>query len=275
MIGEEERDELEGAADGRPVRVIFPIRVSFAGETFVIDEFTGNLSVVGLFLPTTRVIPAGTRGSLTFRISRWEQPFTVEGEVVRSEPPGSETESRPSGLGIQFVNLDRLHLERLGRLIHGLRDGSVSEAIRRVLREEKRTLGQELRRRTTDEKVMFAMSARGEEIEVLIRDGNAAAILRLFQNPHLSVANVRSILRDSGLPARVLAVVNSPRWLVDEESRMLYCVHPNVPVQEALAILPRLSRKTLLTLEGRPNLRVQLVAGIRQMLRKSVSPGAK
>ena len=41
----------------RPVRVVFPIRVSFSGDTFLIKEFTANLSVGGIFLLTARMFP--------------------------------------------------------------------------------------------------------------------------------------------------------------------------------------------------------------------------
>ena len=47
-----------------------------------VDEFTANLSVGGIFLPTEHALPERARGTLTFRISQWEQPFTVEAEVV-------------------------------------------------------------------------------------------------------------------------------------------------------------------------------------------------
>jgi hypothetical protein len=83
-----EPNQVETIAIPRPVRVVFPVQVRFEGEEFSIDEFTANLSVGGLFLPTERMIPPRTRGTLTFRISQWEKPFTVEAEVVRTAPPG-------------------------------------------------------------------------------------------------------------------------------------------------------------------------------------------
>ena len=54
----------------RAIRVVFPVKVDFSGERFEIQEFTENLSVGGLFLPTDRHVEPRTPGSLTFRISR-------------------------------------------------------------------------------------------------------------------------------------------------------------------------------------------------------------
>lgn len=272
----EEKDGMEVVKDGvpRPVRVVFPVLVSFSGEAFEIQEFTANLSLGGIFLPTERQIPVGTRGSLTFQISRWEPPFTIEAEVVRSSAPEEAGGKQLPGVGIKFGSLEPTHRRRLARLVEGICDGSVSEAIRRTVREGDITLGQELRKRTTDQKVMFAQSAHGLEIDALIRDGNPVVIQRLLRNQHLTIANVRSILKDTSLTAQVLAVLNNlPRFMAHEEIRGLYCAHPGLPVEKALAILPQLSRKTLESLVSRSDLRPPLLAQIRHLLRAPAVPG--
>ena len=58
--------ELDTVGIPRPVRVVFPVEVCFAGETFQINEFTANLSVGGIFQPTDRLVPSRTQGTLTF-----------------------------------------------------------------------------------------------------------------------------------------------------------------------------------------------------------------
>ena len=90
----------------RPVRVRFPVDVGFCGAQFQLREFTANLSVGGAFLPTDWEIPVGSVGKLTFRISQWEAPFTVEAQVVRCFRKDEEAHGYPSGVGIQFVDLD-------------------------------------------------------------------------------------------------------------------------------------------------------------------------
>ena len=120
--------------------------------------------------------------------------------------------------------------------------------------------------------MIFAVSATGDEIEALIRDANPAVLLRLFQNPSLGVRHVRLLLRDPSLPPRVLAAVKrSSRWLVDEQTRLRYCGHPGLPLQEALAILPGLSRASLQTLAVNTNLRGQLAARVCQLLHRTAS----
>ena len=78
---------------------------------------------------------------------------------------------QPVGVGIRFLDLAPADLKRLGRLVDGIRDGSVTQAIRRSIEEGKTDLLQELRRRPIDQKVIFALTAGAEEIDALIRDG--------------------------------------------------------------------------------------------------------
>ena len=128
----------------RPVRLAFPLQASFAGHRFEIDEFTADLSEGGIFLPTERIITPLTRGTLTFRSSTWEQPFTVQAEVVWNSP--TPTETHPAGIGLQFVDLAERDKLRLRRLVDGIQDGSVVEALRRRIRAGQ-SLHQELRGR--------------------------------------------------------------------------------------------------------------------------------
>lgn len=256
------------AARDRPVRVRFPVRVSFSGNTFLIKEFTANLSVGGIFLPTERMVLPGSRGELTFRVSQWEEPFTVEAEVVRTVPPDAAGAS-PPGLGIQFLELDDADRKRLQRLIDGIQDGSVVQSIRRCIREGKRNLAQELRRRPTDQKVMLAVGARGEEIGALIRDGNPTVVLRLLDNPSLTQAHVRSILKDGRTATGFLIELKKHRrWMADEETRFLFCKHPKVALSDAIAQLRTLPAGRLRALECDTRLRAQIRAKAHELIRR-------
>jgi hypothetical protein len=140
-----------------------------------------------------------------------------------------------------FIDLTRKDQAKLQRLVDGIRDGSITQSIRRSIREGSGVLLQELRKRPADHKVIFAIAARGEEIEALIRDGNPAAVLRLPDNPRLSVANLRQILRDPRAAVKILdEIKGNQRWMADEEVRALFCMHPNVGIQDALKLLPQL-----------------------------------
>jgi uncharacterized protein (TIGR02266 family) len=242
------------------VRVLFPAEVHFAGARFRIKEFTANLSIGGIFLPTDEVVPPLTRGTLTFRISQWEEPFTVEAEVVRVFTPGEQTYDRSAGLGIQFIDLSEQDRKRLERLVEGLQDGSIVEAIRRSIVENATDLNRELRKRPLSQKLILALQAQKEEIEALIREGNPVVIPRLLDNPRLTIPHVRTIARDPRMTATVmLAIRQRAIWMKDEEVRFAFCEHPRSPwqaVQEILATLPR-AKLTVLAKNGNVSPRVR------------------
>ncbi len=240
----------------------------FSGIEFRIKEFTANLSAGGIFLPTEYMVPPGTVGTLTFRISQWEEPFTVQAEVVRAVRPGDEPDIEEPGLGIRFLELSEADKKKLERLVLGVCDGSVVEAIRRSIRENRRNISEELRGRPTDQKVMFAVGARSEEIDALIRDGNQSAVQRLLDNPRLSGPQVRTILKDHRTRAGfMLALKRQRRWMEEEETRVLYCLHPNTPLRDAVAQLQTLPVSQLQAVERNPNVRAQIQAAAANLMK--------
>ncbi len=252
----------------RAVRVVFPVRVEFAGATFKIREFTSNLSLTGAFIPTAHAPEPGSRGRLIFRYSRWEEPFTVEAEVVRVVTGDAAGPDQPAGIGLRFINMDKSALERLQRLVAGLQEGSVTEAIRRTVRDGARPLLEELRRRPADQKVIFAMAAQGPEIDDVIREGNPAAVSRLLDNPRLGSSHLRLIVKDTRTPVRILLLIlRNTAWLADEETRYLLCRHPLIPVPHALRLLGTLSTSRVKDLSNLATLRQAIRVSARQLLR--------
>ena len=251
----------------RPVRVSVPVRVTFSGSTFLIKEFTANLSVGGIFLKTDNVVEPGVEGQLTFRGSRWERPFTIRAVVVRVVPP-NEASTQTPGLGLQFLDIDDASRKSLQRLVDGVQDGSVVEAIRRSIREGvSRNLLEEIRRRPIDQRLMLALQATGEEIDALIRDGNAVVIERLMENPRLSVRHVRVISRDPRLPTQTLLTLRrQERWINDEEVRFNFCSHRNAPLPDVLQKLSQLSVSRLQQMSRNANLRPQVRTKAREQL---------
>ena len=251
----------------RPVRVSVPVRVTFSGSTFLIREFTANLSVGGIFLQTENMVEAGVEGELTFRGSQWEAPFAIRAVVVHAVPPDTDSAQTP-GLGIQFLEIDAASRKKLQRLVDGIQDGSVVEAIRRNIREgESRNLLEEIRRRPIDQRLMLALQASGEEIDALIRDGNAVVIDRLMENPRVSVRHVRIISCDPRMPTQTLMTLRrQERWLNDEEVRFNFCSHRNAPLPDVLRYLPRLSVSRLQQMSRNASLRPQVMAKARSLL---------
>ncbi len=160
------------AAVTRPVRVAIPVLASFCADVFTVRDFTVNLSEGGIFLPTDKLCPVDTVGSLTFRFSQFVEPFQLRGKVVRQVTPEQEKDGYASGLGIQFLDLTEQDRDRLRRLVHGVQNGSVVGAIRRGIRESKRPIELELRQRPTDQKLTLAINAQGQEITALMRERN-------------------------------------------------------------------------------------------------------
>jgi len=218
----------------RPHRVAIPILVSFSSASFAARDFTLNLSEGGMFLNTETLCSVGTRGTMTFRVSSFDDPFTLQAEVVRTAPTGDP--DKPAGLGLKFLELTEQDAERLRELVGGTRDGSVVRAIRRSIQEGTRTLEQELRRRPADQKMMLALHARDKEITALIRDGNPSVAARLLECPRLTIIHVQSMMRNMSLPTQVLSLIRKNRkWLLNEEARWLFCVHINAMVSEVLS----------------------------------------
>jgi uncharacterized protein (TIGR02266 family) len=258
----------------RPVRVAVPVRVTFSGSTFLIKEFTANLSVGGIFLQTENMVEPGVEGHLTFRGSQWERPFTIRAVVVRAVPPNPESRQTP-GLGLQFLEIDDASRKSLQRLVDGIQDGSVVEAIRRSIREgASRDLLEEIRKRPIDQRLMLALQAAGEEIDALIRDGNAVVIERMMENPRLSVRHVRTISRDPRLPTQTLmALRRQGRWINDEEVRFNFCSHRSAPMPDVLNMLAQLSVGRLKQMTKNANLRPQVQTRARELLRRQLRSG--
>ena len=224
----------------RPVRVAVPVLVSFSAEAYTIRDFTLNLSEGGIFLPTEKTCPVGTQGKLKFRVSQFDEPFTLNAGVVRIVPPG--TEGQKCGIGMQFLEVVEKDLDRLRQLVEGVAKGSAVEAIRRSIRETGRTVDQELRQRPTDQKMMLAVNAQGPEIAALMRDSNPAVLIRLLDCPRLQTSHVMAMMRNPNLPTRVLsAIKQDSKWLLNEGIRYLFCTHPNAVVGEAIGQIRFLS----------------------------------
>jgi uncharacterized protein (TIGR02266 family) len=260
--------KIDSVGKPRPVRVLFPVQVRFEGAAFSVDQFTANLGVGGIFLPTEQEIPIRTRGHLSFRLSQWDQQFTVEAEVVWRRPPDQETDEHEAGIGLMFIDLSAENKRRLQRLVDGIQDGSVTEAIRRSFHDSEKTLLHELRKRPTDQKVMFAIAAQSLEIDALIQEGSHAAILRLLSNPRLQIHHVRKILQDTRTQVAVLLEIHKERrWMHDNQIRVLFCQHPLAPLEKVFVTLPRLKPTELALVVNNKSLRKPVLDQAQQLMK--------
>ena len=229
-------------APGRHVRTGTPVQAEFGGTRFTAKEFIADLSQAGVFLPTELIVEPRTEGTLTFRATRYEEPFTVRAEVAVAFPPGNAVYGGEPGLGVMLKDLTPTLRDRLDRMVDGTRDGSIVESIRRAVREGTKSLEQQLRGRPTDQKLMLAMQAEGPEIDALLKDGNPVVVTRLLQNPRLQIPHVRAMTRDARLTTPILLAVGKKReWIEDDEILFNFCKHPKAPRHEVKRRIVNLS----------------------------------
>jgi uncharacterized protein (TIGR02266 family) len=111
------------ARDGekrRDPRVPLVLRVEYPGSPEAMRDVTENLSVGGLFIRTTRELPAGARVPLQISFPRLLAPVEVEVEVVRFRPPAP---GDPGGLAVK-IPLDRVDdRHKLARIVETARGG--------------------------------------------------------------------------------------------------------------------------------------------------------
>jgi len=254
------------AAVERSTRVQVPVLVSFESESFTVRDFTLDLSAGGILLATDRVCPCGTVGTMKFRSSQFEEPFTIQGRVVRVASEEELTAGKSPGLGIAFIDLTDELKQRLDDLVGGVRAGSVVEAIRKSVREGERTLDQILRNRPADQKMMLATVASTEEIRALIRDANPTVMIRLLNSPRLSPPDVIQMLRNRNLTTRVLsAICRYQASRSNDEARYLFVTHPNAMFSEVVAEMKKLNRNKLLQLSREPDVRQNVRLKAREM----------
>jgi uncharacterized protein (TIGR02266 family) len=242
------------------------VLVSFETESFTVRDFTLDLSAGGILLATDHVCPAGTVGTMKFRCSQFEEPFTIQGRVIRVASEDELTAGKPPGLGIEFIELTDEMKQKLEDLVGGVRAGSVVEAIRKSVREGERTLDQDLRNRPADQKMMLATVATSEEIRALIRDANPTVMIRLLNSPRLSPTHLLQMLRNRNLPTRVLsAICRTLASGSNEEARWLFVTHPNAMFSEVVAEMKKLNRNKLLQLSREPDVRQNVRLKAREM----------
>lgn len=97
------------------------VRVDYRTVDELFTEFTQNINEGGLFVETENLHPTGTTVWLQFKIPGSDDPLDVEGRVVWTRDSGS---GEPSGMGIEFDDLDRQARERINQLVRQLRAGA-------------------------------------------------------------------------------------------------------------------------------------------------------
>jgi uncharacterized protein (TIGR02266 family) len=91
----------------------------------ILSDFARNISEGGLFIATETTLPVSTVISLQFRLPASQEPIVVSGRVVWTVNGGTE---QPSGMGIEFENLDDSARRRIRQLMRKLGGDTPSES---------------------------------------------------------------------------------------------------------------------------------------------------
>jgi uncharacterized protein (TIGR02266 family) len=254
----------------RPPRVQLPVLATFATESFTVKSYVLNISVGGIFLHTDRVVEWGEFGSLKFRFSAFDKPFELQARVVRIVRPGEERGGQEPGMGMEFIDLTDKDRERLRNLVEGIQSGSIVAAVRREIKESNLGIDVVLRNKPTDQKMMLALNASGQEIDALIRDANPSVLIRLLDCPHLINHHLRMMLLNRNLPARVLSAIKKDgKWLQNEELRWLFCLHPAAVISEVIEEVRKLPLARLTQLERNVSARRQVRMAAQEIVNRS------
>ena len=100
-------------------------RVEYRIGDTLFSDFAQNISEGGLFIATETALPVSMVISLEFRLPGSQEPIVVSGRVVWTVNGGTE---QPSGMGIEFENLNDSARRRIRQLMRKLGVGTPSES---------------------------------------------------------------------------------------------------------------------------------------------------
>jgi uncharacterized protein (TIGR02266 family) len=256
----------------RPPRVNLPVLVSFATSSFTVNSYMLDLSEGGIFLHTVHTSEVGDTGTLRFRCSYFDEPFTLRARVVRVVRPDEATGGRRHGMGLQFLELTEQDRRRLHGLVEGVQSGSVVAAIRRGIKESQLGIDAVLRGKPTDQKMMLALHANNQEIDALLKDGNPSVLIRMLDCPNLSTHHIQRMLRNRNMPTRVLSAIRREgKWLTSEELRWLFCIHPAAMLSEAIDEVRKMPPARLAQLERNLTVRPQIRMRAQELAKRTSS----
>jgi type IV pilus assembly protein PilZ len=114
-------EELAALERRKSDRADLVVRVDYRTVDELFSDFARNINEGGIFVESDTPPPRGTVVSLHFKLPGGEEPVRTRGTVVHvSHGDGEE----PSGMGIEFDDLDPPTRQRLNQLVRRLRAAS-------------------------------------------------------------------------------------------------------------------------------------------------------
>jgi len=100
----------------RTERTALEIRVDYSTVDALFCDFTRNINEGGLFIETSDPCPVDTMVKLQFRLPGVDDPVRTRGRVVWVD------RGDPTGMGIEFEDLDAAARARINHAVRGLRN---------------------------------------------------------------------------------------------------------------------------------------------------------
>ena len=100
----------------RSSRKPLEIRVDYSTVDALFSDFTSNINEGGLFIESSDPCPVDTIVKLQFRLPGVDDPIRTRGRVVWID------QGEPTGMGIEFEDLDAAARARINHAVRGLRN---------------------------------------------------------------------------------------------------------------------------------------------------------
>jgi CRP/FNR family cyclic AMP-dependent transcriptional regulator len=109
------KDSNNAVGGRRFPRMPKALSLVFKSKTSLVNAFSGNVSLGGLYIKTPKPLAKGEQFSLKLKLPEDPTPLNTKCEVVWSRSESSDPEQKPVGMGVKFIEIsdaDRQRLEK-------------------------------------------------------------------------------------------------------------------------------------------------------------------
>jgi hypothetical protein len=202
--------------------------------------------------PDVEVIITTAGGDLELRVTA---------AIVHMQQSEEAAETR---LGLQFNELEAGQKEIVESMVYRVMEGMAPAAIEAL--SEKASAGeirQALNNIPLPHRIMLARRGQLKERTIIRNDSNPEVLEALARNPNILLPEILALARLRHLaPSTVTAMAEDPRWLGNEELKILLVTHPRVTFTTADKIVASMNEAVLQRVIRRSGLQ----PGVRQKL---------
>ncbi len=88
-------------------RIPITLEVNYNTELDFLNSYTRNISAGGMFIRTIYPLPEGTELNIKFAIPEIKADFSLVAKVVWAAKPENGSDQEESGMGINFINMNK------------------------------------------------------------------------------------------------------------------------------------------------------------------------